>query len=95
MENLKGVYDNNFSLDDFINFYSEISVGIEDDKKFEFMMYNCWNLNRNVGNNMNDMSNYGGNIYKNNTGTGYRNNNINSGNLMARAGSEIINNKRF
>ena len=95
LENLKGVYDNNFSLDDFINFYSEISVGIEDDKKFEFMMYNCWNLNRNVGNNMNDMSNYGGNIYKKNTGTGYRNNNINSGNLMARAGSEIINNKRF
>ena len=95
LENLKGVYDNTFSLDDFINFYSEISVGIEDDKKFEFMMYNCWNLNKNVGSNMNDMSNYGGNIYKNNTGSGFRNNNINSGNLMARAGSEIINNKRF
>ena len=85
------MYDNSLSIEDFIEFYNEIGVGIEDDKKFEFMMYNCWNLSNNLANNMN---NYGGNKYRN-TGSGFRGNNSNNGNLMARAGSEIINNKGF
>jgi Ca2+-binding EF-hand superfamily protein len=91
LENLYGNYENSFSLSDFVSFYNEVGIGIEDDKKFEFMMYNCWNLSNNLANNMN---NYGGNKYRN-TGSGFRGNNSNNGNLMARAGSEIINNKGF
>ena len=108
LENMKGVYDNNMNLEEFINFYNEVGVGIEDDKMFEFMINNCWNLDnnnnnfrpRNMGgvNNNNDFG-LSENRYRNsnNNGFGYRNNgnNINSGNMMARAGSQIINNKGF
>ena len=96
-ENLTGIYDNCFSLDNFITFYNEVGIGIEDDKKFEFMLLNCWNLDKIMGNNMNNMNNmnnYGEKRY-NNIRPGYAGNNINSGNLMARAGSQIINNKGY
>ena len=66
LENLTGNYDNSFSLDDFVSFYNEVGIGIEDDKKFEFMIYNCWNLNKNVGINMSDLNNLGGSNYRNN-----------------------------
>ena len=93
LENMKGVYDNNFSLEDFTNFYNEVGVGIEDDKMFEYMMNNCWNYDKKLLNN-NNMGNYGSNRYKNNVG--YRNNNNSSnGNLMVRAGSQIMNSKIF
>ena len=109
LENMKGVYDNNMSLEDFINFYIEVGVGIEDDKIFEFMINNCWNLDNNNNNfrprnmggiNSNNDFGLSGNRYRNNNnnGFGYRNNgnnNINSGNMMVRAGSQIINNKGF
>ena len=91
--NLRGMYDNSLSIEDFIEFYNEIGVGIEDDKKFEFMMYNCWNLdNNNMGNS--GISNMGKNRYRNNAVYG-NNNNKNQGNLMARAGSQIIQNNIF
>jgi Ca2+-binding EF-hand superfamily protein len=89
LENLRGIYDGKFSFEDFINFYNEVGIGIEDDKIFEFMMNNCWNLDNNMGN-MN-INNIGGNRYKNNSGYDYNNN----GNLMARAGSQIISNNKF
>jgi Ca2+-binding EF-hand superfamily protein len=88
LENSRGVYDNTFSLEDFINFYNEIGVCIDDDTIFEYMMNNCWNLD-------NNNNNMGGSRYKNNTAHDFRNNNTNSGNLMARAGSQIINNNIF
>jgi len=92
LENMKGVYDNSISLEDFTNFYIEVGFGIEDDKMFEFMINNCWNLDNNIG--------LSGNRYRNNNNNrfGYRNNlnnNINNGNMMVRAGSQIINSKRF
>ena len=96
LENMKGVYDNNFSLEDFTNFYNEVGVGIEDDRMFEYMMNNCWNFDKNLlnNNNMNQMGNYGSNRYKNNVG--YINNyNSSNGNLMVRAGSQIMNSKIF
>ena len=88
LENSRGVYDNTFSLEDFINFYNEIGVWIDDDTIFEYMMNNCWNLD-------NNNNNMGGSRYKNNTAHDFRSNNTNSGNLMARAGSQIINNNIF
>ena len=93
LENLTGVYDNSMTLEDFINFYNLMGITIDDDKIFEFMMKNCWNSDKTMGNN--GMNNMGGNRYRNN-GYGYRNNNQNNGNLMARAGSQIINsNNKF
>ena len=92
LDNLTGMFDNSFSLEDFINFFNEIGFAIDDDKKFEIMMNNCWDF----GNIMdeNGMNNIGGNKYGNN-GYRSRNNTENNGNLMARAGSQIISNNIF
>ena len=91
LEHLRGAYENNFTLEDFINFYSIAGMNMDDDNIFEFMMNNCWNLdNSSVG--KSNMNNMGGNRYRNNGGYDYRNNN---GNLMARAGSQIIGNNRY
>ena len=50
-------------MEDFKQFYSEISIGIKDDYVFENMMINCWNLGgNNKGINMNNdnvANNYG------------------------------------
>ena len=88
--NLRGIYDNSLSKEDFIDFFNEIGIGFEDDKIFEFMLFNCWNLGNN---NMSTIgiNNMGRNRYRNNFG----NNNTNEGNLMARAGSQIIQNNIF
>ena len=78
LENMRGIYTNNFSMEDFVNFYYLIGIGFDDDKIFEFMLNNCWSKEDNY------------NAY----GTGNNNlNDRNQGNLMARAGSQIINNK--
>ena len=104
LENLRGVYDNNLNLEDFYNFYNEIGIDFEDDKMFEFMINNCWNLNNNnnYDNNMkgaNDMNNTGNGVnrYRNNNNSGYKNNfnNNSSGGNLIRAGSQIISNQGF
>ena len=90
--NLRGIYDNSLSKEDFIEFFNEIGIGFDDDKIFEFMIFNCWNLgNNNIG--TIGINNMARNRYNNNVN--YRNNNTNEGNLMARAGSQIIQNKLF
>jgi Ca2+-binding EF-hand superfamily protein len=89
LENMRGVYTSNLSLEDFVNFYQIIGVDIEDDKIFEFMINNCWSnqsLNGNESGNYNNKYK-SGNMYGN--GGNY---NGSQDNLMARAGSQIINN---
>ena len=91
LENMRGLYTNVFNMEDFANFYNLIGVGIEDDKIFEFMINNCWNGdNTGVNNEKGNYTNkYGNGAY------GNGNNNFtgrNQGNLMARAGSQIIKN---
>ena len=81
LENMRGIYTSNLSLEDFINFYQIIGVDIEDDKIFEFMINNCW-----IKDNGNESGNY---INKYNGGNMYGKK---QDNLMARAGSQIINN---
>ena len=91
LENMRGIYTNNFSYEDFVNFYQIIGVGIDDDKLFEFMVNNCWTSDN--GEIKDENGNYGN---KYNNGGAYANNNFSGrsqGNLMARAGSQIINNK--
>ena len=92
LENMRGIYTSCLSLEDFINFYQIIGVDIEDDKIFEFMINNCWsnhNLNGNESGNYNNKYN-SGNMYGNGNGNNY--NGKKQDNLMARAGSQIINN---
>ena len=81
LENMRGIYTSNLSLEDFINFYQIIGVDIEDDKIFEFIINNCW-----IKDNGNESGNY---INKYNGGNMYGKK---QDNLMARVGSQIINN---
>ena len=37
--------DRKISLDEFIEYYTNVSMSIEDDRYFELMMTNAWNLN--------------------------------------------------
>jgi Ca2+-binding EF-hand superfamily protein len=85
LENYKGEYDNNLCLDDFIYFYNIVGFGFDDDKMFEYMLNNCWNLD------VNDprFGNYGMRPYRNNIGYGYNK----ERNFMARAGNQIMNSK--
>ena len=70
LENMRGSYITVFSFDDFLNFCGILATGLDNDKMFEMMICNCWNM-ENIGLNSNKNS---------------------EGNLMARAGSQIINN---
>jgi hypothetical protein len=37
--------DHKISFDEFIEYYNNVSMSIEDDRYFELMMTNAWNLN--------------------------------------------------
>jgi Ca2+-binding EF-hand superfamily protein len=76
-DNLKMSYSTTMNFNEFLRFYSEISMSIKDDNLFDNILYNCWNINycledRNINyNNIND-----------------RNNDIN---IRARTGKQIMN----
>ena len=59
-ENIKKGY---MSVDDFMNFFKEISMSISDDRYFSFLIDNCWNSNLNQEKN-------------NSYGNGYGNDNV-------------------
>ena len=69
-----------FQFQDFVNFYTQISMGITDDNYFEKMINSVWNVNNNVvSNNNNPYSNYN-NYYSNNKNVNQR----------LRTGSQIV-----
>ncbi len=37
--------DKKITFDEFIEYYNNVSMSIEDDRYFELMMTNAWNLN--------------------------------------------------
>ena len=76
--NIKGGYITSITLEDFKQFYSEISLGFKDDYAFENMMVNCWNLGWN---------NKGININNDNIGNNYGYDR----NIRARTGKQIMN----
>jgi len=76
--NIKGGYITSINLEDFKQFYSEISLSIKDDYFFENMMLNCWNIGNSNNNGLN-RNNDGGNNY------GY------DRNIRARTGQQIMN----
>ena len=78
---IKGQNTEMLTYEDFLDFYKEISIGIRDDKFFEDLLINCWNINneKNIYNieNKNEL-----NLYENN-------------NLRIRTANQILNNKRY
>ena len=58
-DNLKGGFSFNMSFEEFCNFYNEISMSIEDDNYFEYLLNNCWNIEpENNNQNINENNNY-------------------------------------
>lgn len=43
-----GNADGIVTFDEFIEYYNNVSMSIEDDRYFELMMNNAWNLNNNA-----------------------------------------------
>lgn len=92
-DNLKGRYSFEMSYDEFADFYSEISMYIEDDDYFEKLLKNCWSLeeeNTDGNKNMNTTSNN-----KNLSNSYQRSNQYNNQNIRMKTGSQIINNNIF
>ena len=83
-DNLKMSYSTTMNFNEFLRFYSEISMSIKDDNLFDNILYNCWNVNsgfedRNIN-------------YYNNNSNNNNNNDRNYGiNIRARTGKQIMN----
>ena len=102
--NLHGGYTFNMGFQEFLEFYSEISLSIEDDKDFENLLINCWDLelieqkDKINDNNKEQIDNMeGNNIYKKiqNLNTNINENKQYNKNVRMRAGQQIINNRIF
>ena len=102
--NLHGGYTFNIGFREFLEFYSEISLSIEDDKDFENLLINCWDLelieqkDKMNDNNKEQIDNIeGNNIYKKiqNLNTNINENKQYNKNVRMRAGQQIINNRIF
>ena len=77
-DNLKMTYSTIMNLNDFLKFYTEISMSIKDDNSFDNVLSNCWNINNVLDNNNMNNSNYN------------YNRNFDK-NIRARTGKEIMN----
>ena len=102
--NLHGGYTFNMGFQEFLEFYSEISLSIEDDKDFENLLINCWDLelieqkDKMNDNNKEQIDNIeGNNIYKKiqNLNTNINENKQYNKNVRMRAGQQIINNRIY
>ena len=102
--NLHGGYTFNIGFQEFLEFYSEISLSIEDDKDFENLLINCWDLelieqkDKMNDNNKEQIDNIeGNNTYKKvqNLNKNINENKQYSKNVRMRAGQQIINNRIF
>ena len=92
-DNLKGKYSFEMNYDEFADFYSEISMYIEDDDYFEKLLKNCWNLEEENPDGNKKINN---NTSNNNLNNSYqRSNQYNNQNIRMKTGSQIINNKIF
>ena len=102
--NLHGGYTFNIGFQEFLEFYSEISLSIEDDKDFENLLINCWDLelieqkDKMKDNNKEQIDNIeGNNTYKKvqNLNKNINENKQYNKNVRMRAGQQIINNRIF
>ena len=105
-DNLKGGYSFTMNFEEFSDFYSEISMSIEDDNFFENMIINCWDIsdenneeieNDNSELDQNNKENINYNISENyQRKNDYNiNNNNDSQNIRMRVGKQIIKNSNI
>ena len=80
-DNLKGNFSKAMNFNEFTMFYNEISMNIKDDNLFDYILSNCWDLDRFTENNPN-VSNYNNNVNLNR---------IYEKNIRARTGKQIMN----
>ena len=83
-DNLKGGYSFNMSFEEFLDFYNEISMCIEDDDYFEYLLVNCWDLNeenKDENENNNNFDNQKKEIRDNNNINNYKNESNNFNNI--------------
>jgi hypothetical protein len=92
-DNLIGGYSFSMSYEEFEDFYSMISLCVEDDDYFETILKNCWNLEEertDINMNLNTYPN------NSNLSTNYqRANQLNVQNLRMKTGSQIMNNNIY
>ena len=100
--NLHG-FSFNMNFQEFFDFYSQISMCIDDDKYFEILLFNCWDLdilnkkeegnynNKKKENNMNNIKN---NYQRMVNGENNENKQFKK-NVRMKAGSQIMNNRIF
>ena len=85
-DNLKSSFSTTMTFNEFAMFYNEISMNIKDDNLFDYLLNNCWDLDRISGNNQKN------NNMNNNINNNYMNNNMNyDKNIRARTGKQIMN----
>ena len=106
-DNLRGGYSFSMSFEEFCEFYSEISMSIEDDNYFENMLINCWNIinegdeeigNNNISQNLGNQNNQNKiseNYQRENKYNNKNYNDMNSQNIRMKVGKQIINNNIF
>lgn len=63
--NETGIKNRRVTFDEFINYYNMISMSIEDDRYFEYMINNCWNLDRRNNFYMNNRARAGAEVVNN------------------------------
>ena len=63
--NETGIKNRRVTFDEFINYYNMISMSIEDDRYFEYMVNNCWNLDRRNNFYMNNRARAGAEVVNN------------------------------
>ena len=86
-DNLKSSFSTTMNFNEFVMFYNEISMNIKDDNLFDYLINNCWDLDRISGNNVNNND-----IWNNNNDNNYNNRNNNyEKNIRARTGKQIMN----
>ena len=79
-DNLKGNFSTTMNYNEFINFYNEISMNIKDDNLFDYLLNNCWDLDRFTENNQNNSNN----------NQSINNNKNYEKNIIARTGEQIM-----
>ena len=103
--NLHG-FNFSMSFQEFCDFYSQISLSINDDKYFEMLLTNCWDLDqvyKKEEENVENVNKDKNNEKYNNVNNNYRKGTIRSNsenkqynqNIRMKAGSQIINNRIF
>ena len=100
--NLHG-FSFNMSFQEFCDFYGEISMSIDDDKYFEILLINCWDLDQiykkeeGKGKDINKEKKNGNNVngYKKLINVNKSEDKQFNKNIRMKAGSQIINNKIF